>query len=236
MRIIKYVVFVLFLVLVLSACDPWKAEQIQAQAEADKVRVEAEQFALNQEAQRQHAEELHAMEMSNQRLEYERRIALEQTIRNGLSLFFQVVLLVGCAAVVYTILMGTRATVSAYQEATQGITKALVQAAEIRSRLIYLDDGRQFPAIVTQNMITDITTSEVTDLTKPKPANPQLATGAIANRHVGIVAKETRRSNSDTSVNVPLSQQPPIIEARFKDVKEYMELLAAREKWERDDA
>jgi len=214
------------LTLFLAACsqDPWKAEQIQAQAQADKTRIEAEQLALNQELERQQSEQAYALEMNNRQLDYERRIALEQTVREGWRIFITVIVLAGSAAVVYTILVGTRATVSAYETAAQGVAHAIAQAADIRSRLIYLDDGRQFPALLNGDMITDITTGGVADTTAATAANPQLAAGAIANRHVGIVAKETRRAGKN-SESVPLAQNPPVIDAHFSDVKEYFEYV-----------
>jgi hypothetical protein len=73
-------------------------------------------------------------------------------------------------------------------------------------------------------MITDITTGAVTDTTTANPGNPQAHTGAIANRHVGIVARETRRAGKN-SESVPLSQQPPIVDAKFSDVREYFEMV-----------
>ena len=226
MRILRYFLLTIFLTTILSNCvqDPWKAEQITARAEADKVRVEAEQFALNQEQNRAHADEMQSLVVINEQLDYQRRVAIEQTVRDAWKIFITVIAFVGTAAVAFTILMGTRATVSAYQEATRGIAKAITQAADIRSRLIYLDDGRQFPAIANAHMITDITTGATTDTSVSNVANPQLATGAIANRHVGIVAKETRRAGKD-SESVPLSQSPPIIDAKFSDVREYFDMV-----------
>lgn len=212
----------------LSSCaqDPWKAEQIAAEAEAAKLQIEAEQFALNQELERAQSAQMHAIVVNTEQLEYERKIAIEQQVRDAWKIFIQIISLVLTGAVAFTILMGTRATVSAYQTATQGIAKAITQAADLRSRLIYLDDLRQFPAIATGNMVTDITTGATTDTTVPNIANPQLATGAIANRHVGIVANQTRLANKNSADSVPLSQQPPIVDAKFSDVREYLSMLA----------
>lgn len=223
MRILLYV---LALMIVLTACsqDPWKAEQIQAQAEADKVRVESEQFALNQEQNRRHAEEMQAIAMSNERLEYERRMVLEQTIREGLRIFWTVILLTGSAAVVFIIIMGTRTTIQAYQEAAQGITKAIVQVADLRSRLIYLDDKGQFPMLYEyvgrgKYMLTDPNTGATMELDTRNDGDGQKIAGAIAIRHTGVVARETRRSKSDTASSVPLSQKPPLIDATAFDIK-----------------
>lgn len=235
MRILHKIIFLLT-ILLLTACaqDPWKAEQIKAQAEANKTQIEAEQFALNQETNRRHADELQAIELNERQLEYERQLALEQTKRDAWEIFITIITLVGSAAMVYAILMGTRATVSAYQEATQGIAKAITQAADIRSRLIYLDDGRQFPAIANAHMITDITTGQVTDTNQSTIANPQALSGAIANRHVGIVAKETRRAGKNSD-SVPLAQNPPIIEAKFSDVREYFDMVTQARKASADE-
>lgn len=218
----------IFTTIFLSSCtqDPWKAEQIMAQAQADKIQMESEQYALNQAQNRLQASQMHAIQVNEAQLEYERKLALEQSVRDGWRVFIQIISFVLTGAVAFIIFMGTRATVSAYQTATQGIAKAITQAADLRSRLIYLDDLRQFPAIATGNLVTDITTGATTDTTVPNIANPQQVTGAIANRHVGIVAHETRLAKKDSADNVPLSQQPPIVEAKFSSVRDYIEMLA----------
>jgi hypothetical protein len=163
--------------------------------------------------------------MQDEQRKQARKDAIEQDVRNAWDMFIRLVSFVVTAAVIFTIAVGTHSTVQAYRTVATGIANATVQAAEIRSRLIYLDDGRQFPAILNQNLITDITTGSTVATNQTHPGDPQQIAGAIANRHVGIVAKETRRAGKDVADSVPLAQNPPIIEAKFSDVKEYIELM-----------
>jgi hypothetical protein len=223
----KRVLLILFLLLTLTACaqDPWKAEQIKAQAEADQIAAQSLQNSLNQEQNRKQAADLHAIQMQDEQRKQARKDAIEQDVRNAWDMFIRLVSFVVTAAVIFTIAVGTHSTVQAYRTVATGIANATVQAAEIRSRLIYLDDGRQFPAILNQNLITDITTGSTVATNQTHPGDPQQIAGAIANRHVGIVAKETRRAGKDVADSVPLAQNPPIIEAKFSDVKEYIELM-----------
>jgi len=230
MKIINAVLLILLFILTLSACaqDPWKADQIRAQAEANATESAALQNALNQEQNRQQTAKAHELLMLQERLKYERNVALEAERRAAWTRFYFYGSLVGVACLVFAFFGMTRSTVTAYQNAVTGISMAIVETAQLRAKLIYLDDGRQFPALyeMSEKMITDITTGTTVATDQYHLGDPQQIAGAIANRHVSIVAKETRRSSSDTSVNVPLAQNPPIIEAKFSDVKEYLELLA----------
>ena len=228
------VILILFLLIILTACsqDPWAADQIEAEAKANETEMRAEQYALTQEQQRQQAADLHAVQMEQERLEQARREAVEQDVRDGWTTMIRWSFLFLTAGMVYAIFEGTKSTVAAYQTAAAGIAGAIVQSAEIRSRLIYLDDGRQFPALVDAetNMITDITTGATVATDESHPGDPQAIAGAIANRHVGIVAKETRRSHKDTAPSTALAQNPPIIEAKFSDVREYFDRVTKQRK------
>jgi len=228
MNILRYkIIYVVILLMFLTSCQ---AEKIRAQSEADKTKIEAQQYALTQEQQRQQVADLHNIQMQEAAREQARKDAIEQDVTRAWQLFVQVVSLVLIAAAIYAVIVGTRATTTAYQTAVIGIGEAIGEAAKLRARLIYLDDGRQFPAMVDDHMITDITTGATVPTNEVHPGNPQQIAGAIANRHVGIVAKETRRSGPDTAPSTALAQNPPIVEAKFSDVKEYYEMVIKQKK------
>ena len=120
-------IFIVFSLASCSTWDPWKADQIKRQAEADKLRVEAEQLALTREQQRQHAEDQHNLQMLQEQMEYERNAAVEQDVRHGWSMFIRWSFLVGTAVTVGAILIIGRNTVKEIQRVQTGFATAMIQ-------------------------------------------------------------------------------------------------------------
>ncbi len=200
----RFLPIMILLLLFVSACDPFKAGQIKAEAQATQIVEQAQQDALNQDANRQHAQELFDLEKQQKELELGRNQAIEGTKRNGLNMLWQTIFIVLTAAAIFVIFYTARI----YQYTAQGIARATVQTADIRSRLIYLDSKTgQYPLLLEHVgkgivTLTDPNTATVMTLDTRQAGDRQLIDGATAIRHTYVLSSAAARSDNPAGISI----------------------------------
>ena len=137
----------------------------------------------------------------------------------------QTSLLVATAVLIFAIFMIGRNTVTQINRVQEGFATAMIQAADIRSRLIYLDPvTRQYPLIYTyighgKVLATDFNKKVTMELNTRNEGDAQMIAGSIAIQHSGLIAMEQRKSGARDAASMSLVQKPPIIEGTGIDVK-----------------
>jgi hypothetical protein len=235
---VKRAIFITMFVLVfLSACDPFKAEQIREQAKADQLAIQAAQAALDQEQARRQAADLHAIRMQDEQRRQGRRDAVEADIRGGLSLMLQVFFLAGTGVMVYAVLTVGRSSVIQFVRVQEGFATAMITAVDLRSRLIALDPNtRQYPLLYQyigkgRYALTDPNKKVTILLDTRNEGDAQMIAGSIAVQHSGILVMEQRRSGAKDAASMAIVQ-PPVIDATPLDVKSVAQaLIDGEEGW-----
>lgn len=212
------------LMLGMAACDPFAADQIKAQAIADQTAMRSQQEALNQELARRQSADLHSITMWDATRKQNRKDALEPVVRTGWGILIFSVFMVGTLAIVYSVVVVGRQTVVQLNRVQEGFATAMIQAADLRSRLIYLDPAtRQYPLIYQYNgkgryLITDPNRKITMELDTRNEGDAQMIAGSIAVQHSGILVMEQRRSGARDAASMA-KVTPPIIEGAALDVK-----------------
>ena len=216
--------FCALIVFLVSACDPFAADQIRDQAKADQLAAETVQKSLDQEQARQQAADLHAIQLQEEKREQARLDAVEQDVRKGLQFMITTAFLVGTAVVVFAIFVIGRITVFQLARIQEGFATAMITAVDVRSRLIFMDPNtRQFPLLYQYNgkgryLVTDPNTKVTMELDSRNEGDAQMIAGAIAIRHSGVLVMEQRKSGAKDAASMAVIQ-PPIIEGTEFDVK-----------------
>lgn len=234
------ILFVIIIALMITGCaqDPWKADQLRAQAEADATRIQAEQKAKDQQQARAHQEELNTIEELQTRMAYEQRVAIwtaaKEDIMHGMSFAIRWTLFMAAIVTIGAIALIGRHAVGETQRLITGITNAAITYVDIRSRLIPLDkDTGQFPGFAqltpggnTQTdrhiyALADLNGRVVMTLDDRDPGDAQMIAGMIAIREIGVATRNTRLAKKDVADAVPLATNPSpaIVDAPSYDVK-----------------
>jgi hypothetical protein len=224
----------------LSACaqDPWKADQIRAEAEARATELAAEQDALSEQQSRAQRAEEHRILMLHKQMEYEREKALEAERRAAWIRFYLYTSLVGVGCAVFAIFMITRVTISQFEIVAFAVAKAIAQRADIRSRRILLDPKTGTYGLLVEylgdgnRIVTDLDTSQAWHLDRTNQTTPQQVAGAIAVKHTYILSKhaaEARKGGDATGVSII---QPPIIGERGMSVRDIVDIV---DQWRKED-
>jgi hypothetical protein len=213
----RYMILILLLV-VLTACAPDPRKEAQAFA----IRTQAEQDALNADAQRQHAQEVHDIQVQQLELEEQHREATAQEWRNGLNRMLYYGFYVATAALCFMIFMGARSMTKSFAEMTEGISAAIVRAADVKANTIRLDPvTRQFPVYLQylgagRFSAVNFNTNSVLMLDTRNDPDRQMIAAMGAVQYAGALAREARQSEDPTGV--------ALIQAPIVDVKD--ELLS----------
>lgn len=211
---------VILLALALAGCDPFAADQIHEQAIADQMAMAAQQDALNQEAARQRAAEAHAWKMAEEARHQARGQALEPWIQFAMKAMIIVLL----AALAYNVLRVGSQTAIQINRLQRGLTTAMIEAAQLRSRLIYLDPNtRQYPLVSSyigkgRYTLTDPNKKVTMILDTRNEGDAQMIAGSIAVQHSGMLTMEQRRSGAKDAASMAIVK-PPVIEGTAIDVK-----------------
>lgn len=210
------IILIILIAVAISGCDPFKGDQIRAEAEAEMTTTEAEILELNNALERKQSEDQHNIDMLHEQLEYDRRVAVEADVISGWRMFIQAFFLVATAVAVFALLFVGRNTVREINRVQTGFATALIQAADIRSRLIYLDDKGQFPALLQyvshgRYTLTDLNAKVTMELDTRNDGDSQMIAGMIAVRHTGVIAREARKTGDKNADAYSLMQNPPII-------------------------
>jgi hypothetical protein len=177
-------IILLLAVLLLTSCapDPRKV------AEADKTRIEAEQFAASQEQMRRHAEEQHAMDMQD-------RAAAQAAWQNALNGVINTGVFFAKITLAMLLLgIGVMGVWSMY-----GTTKAYNRWVEVRANLIHLNPKTgTFPMLLTYigngrytAMLPDNTVLELDSRNEPDRIKLR---GLLDIQHTAVLANNARAS------------------------------------------
>ena len=222
------ILFCALVVLLVSACDPFQAEQIKRQAEADAIRMQSEQTAMSEEQQRTFAQDQHFYAMADaERLKVIKDSAVE-TAKQAANLMVR---LAGFVLVVSvcTLMLGTTLTVN---NTVKGVGLAMVRAADVRANLIRRDPVTGlFPGFLYYDgkgkyRALSFDTHAVLELDTRNDADRQLIANMGAVQVVNALA--THASKSDDPAGVSIIKAPTI------DVTNEM-ISLARELTRRDD-
>jgi hypothetical protein len=209
----KRIVLMLVLWMLLSGC----AADPRREAEAYRIRSQAEQRALSDEAARQNQEQLNAIELQKQQLEQQTREAIAAEWNNGLNMVLHYGFFVATAAVCFLLFTSARSVASSFATVTEGTAKALVRRAEVRANLIALDPvTRQYPAFIQylgcgRFSVLNLNTNSVLMLDTRNEPDRQMIAAMGAVQYAGALAHEARQANDPTGVALI---QAPIIDAK----------------------
>jgi hypothetical protein len=220
----KRVLFALLVLILLSGCapDPRKA------AQADQIRLEAKQNAMNMEQARMQKAALDAVQLQNAQVEAGHKQATAQAWRNGWNMTLKFAFYVFTAGLCYVLFMASRSIATSFATTTEGLSAAIVRAAEVKANLIQLDPvTRQYPLFIQhigkgRFSALDMNRNIVLLLdTRSEPDRQMIATaGAV--QYAGALAREARQAHDPAGVSM---LQTPIV-----DVKDEMIRIGA-EMW-----
>lgn len=206
MKLTKALTFT-FLLIWLVACQPDPRKDAQAFA----TRIEAEQDALNQEQNRQHAEQAQQIYLEQLKVEQAHREATAAEWRAGLNM----VIHYGSIFATIAVCLMLVAFGISFSWTSIGIAKAAARGAFVKANLIYLDPKtRQFPLLV-QHIHGSIylgwnpNTGEIKRLDENNPADRQMIATAGATQYAGVIAQEARQSKDPAAFSV---MQPNIVD------------------------
>jgi hypothetical protein len=209
----KRILLIMALVWLVSGCavDPRK------EAEADKIRTLTQQEAYNQEQARAQREALAAVELQNAQLKASQKQAIAQAWRDGWNMTLRFAFYVFTAGVCYVLFMWFRSIAKSFAKITEGISKAIVRAAEVKANLIYLDEKtRQYPVFLQhlgkgRFSLVNPNANAVLMLDTRNEPDRQMIAAMGATQYAGALAREARQSNDPTGVSMV---NAPVIDAK----------------------
>jgi hypothetical protein len=201
----KYIPIFLFLIIALTACQP----DPRKEADAYATRVQADQDALNQQQNREHAEQQHSIFLQELTVEQGHREATKQEWRKGLNTMIRW----GFIFATFTVCLGLVAFGIAFSWSSVGVAKATAQGAMLKANLIYMDKvTRTFPLLQhvhgTKFALHNPNTDGVRMLDIDHDPDRQLIANLGSVQVVGLVADAARTSNDPAGVAII---QPPTI-------------------------
>lgn len=207
MKILLPIILLFLLTLPACAPDPRK------DAEAYKIRLEADQSVLTEEQNRQHAQELHDLQMQQLTMDQEDRKAWQGQWQLAGSRAIWLGSITIILALCFSVLVITRVTT----KTIRGVGAALVRKADVSANLVKLDRAtRQFPLLVqhvhgTRFAVHNPNTGSVIMLDMASAADRQLISTAGLTQLAGVIAQEAARSQDPAGVSVI---RPPVVNWR----------------------
>ena len=204
--------FIVFLMLV-SGCAP----DPRKEAQAFQIRSQAEQDALNSETARAHQQELNDIQTKQLQLEEEHREATAAEWRTGWNMVMRYGFIILTAAVCFVMFMASRSIASSFATMTQGLSTAIVRAAEVRANLIQLDPTtRQYPVYLQylgegRFSAVNLNVNSVLLLDTRNEPDRQMISAMGAVQYAGALARESRQSQDPAGVSMI---QTPIIDVK----------------------
>ena len=209
----KRILLIMVLLMLVSGCAP----DPRKEAEAERIRMEAKQNALNQAQARAAKEALDAVQLQNAQLEASQKQATAQAWRDGWNMTLKYAFYVFAAGVCYVLFMASRSIATSVATATEGISTAIVRAAEVKANLIYLDEKtRQYPVFLQYlgqgkfSMVNPNANAVLMLDTRSEP-DRQMIAAMGATQYAGALAREARQSDDPTGVSMI---NAPVIDAK----------------------
>jgi hypothetical protein len=150
-------------------------------------------------------------------LDQQNREAITAQWQKGLNMILRYAFFVMTAAVCFVIFMGARSIATSFATATEGISTALVRAAEVKANLIYLDERtRQYPVFLQylgqgKFSLVNPNVNAVLMLDTRSEPDRQMIAAMGATQYAGALAREARQSDDPTGVSMI---QAPIVDAK----------------------
>jgi hypothetical protein len=208
----KRYLLLIFLLLVITACAP----DPRKEAQAYQTRIEADQYALDEQQNRQHAEEMQKIQVQQAILEEQHREATAAEWRAGLNLMIHY----GFKFATFGLCMMIVAFGVSFSWTSIGVARATARLAIVRANLIQLNPTtRQFPLIIqhihgSRYMLHNPNTGSVVKLDTTNPADRQLIATSGATQIAGVMAQEARQSTDPAGVAIV---QPPVVDVSEKE-------------------
>lgn len=209
----KRILLIMALVWLVSGCAP----DPRKQAEADKIRMEAEQNALNAKQMREQRRALDAVQLQNAQLEASQKEATAKAWRDGWNMTLRFAFYVFTAGVCYVLFMASRSIATSVATTTEGLSAAIVRAAEVKANLIYLDEKtRQYPVFLQhlgkgRFSLVNPNANAVLLLDTRNEPDRQMIAAMGATQYAGALAREARQSEDPTGVSMI---NAPVIDAK----------------------
>lgn len=209
----KRVLFMIALVFLVSACavDPRK------EAEAYQIRSKADQERLNSEAARQQQQKLDEIQVQQEKISVQNREATIAEWRKGLNMVLHYGFYVATSVVCFILFMAARSIATSFATATEGLSMAIVRAAEVKANLIQLDPvTRQYPVYLQylgngRFSAVNLNVNAVLVLDTRNDPDRQMIAAMGATQYAGALAREARQSNDPAGMSMI---QAPVIDAK----------------------
>ncbi len=196
-----------FMTITACAPDPRK------DAQAEQIRSEARQNALNQQQARQQKAALDAVALQNAQLEASQKQATAQAWSAGWNMTLKFAFYVFTAGVCYVLFMASRSIATSFATASEGLSTAIVRKAEVRANLIALDPvTRQYPIYLQylgngRFSAVNLNVNAVLMLDTRSEPDRQMIAAMGATQYAGALAREARQSNDPAGmamINAPV--------------------------------
>lgn len=203
------IVFAVVAILALTSCAP----DPRKEAQAEKMRMEAEQAAQDAEQARKTRERIEANEAA--KAEFNEAV-MQSTKAIAQARAATVVNVLGFSLAVFVGVVVVGSSVSV-KDTVIGIGRALVLRAELQASLVHMDKSTHtFPArfslVNGQQFITMLNTGQTFRLDTPLEANPQLIAALAQVATSGVLADAASRDPKVDAAGVAMIQ-PTIIDA-----------------------
>jgi hypothetical protein len=207
---------VAMVMILLAGCAPSPMDY----ADADAIRSESEQKALDAMQSRQQGKERHEVEMDQAQFWAEVRAS---TLYSTKAMANMLVKSVGCCliAALCVAILGMGWTV---KEMSIGLGTVAVQAAEVRAGLIHMDKStRTFPAFMDvkqvhgSRYVAMLASGQVLKLDVARPADAMLVMALAQTSAVGAAMQEMRTANNAEGMAM---FQPDLIDANVRGLEE----------------
>ena len=209
----KRILLIMALVWLVSGCAP----DPRKEAEAYQIRTIAQQDAYNMEQARRQKEALDAVALQNAQLEASQKEATAKAWRDGWNMTLRFAFYVFTAGVCYVLFMASRSIATSFATTTEGISTAIVRAAEVKANLIYLDEKtRQYPVFLQylgqgKFSAVNLNANAVLMLDTRSEPDRQMIAAMGATQYAGALAREARQSEDPTGVSMI---NAPVIDAK----------------------
>jgi len=196
----RWLTVCLFLLFAMAACTP----DPRKEAQAFQIREAAEQDALNQAQNREHAEDLHELQLEQLQVEQGHREATAAQWRAALNMGIEIVKWFAIAGLCYAIL----SIAQAISIGSRGVAAAMVRAAEVKANTIGLDPStRQFPLFLQslghgRFAAFNPNTNSVLLLDVRNEPDRRMIQAAGAVQYAGALAHEARQANDPSGVSM----------------------------------
>lgn len=209
----KNILILILVLMALTACAP----DPRRSAQAYQIRIQADIDAANAQQMREYQQQVNAIQAQALRVDEANQEATAQNWHNALNMTLRYGAYVMTAAVCFILFMAARSIATSIATATEGLSKAVVSAADVRAHLIRLDPvTRQYPVYLQylgqgKFSAVNLNVNAVLMLDTRNEPDRQMIAAMGATQYAGALAHEARQAQDPTGVTM---LQTPIIDAK----------------------